>query len=654
MKTNTAESVNKMSLATSYKDSTNTDTYLPGYTYIPIVRNAEEHPIPETNNPRLEHNPQRIACCLTAYNEPFSAYRESIQSLAQSADYFLHQGKSAVANELLICVVIDGLQNMSSEFGDWAQSLGMFDAEVLDPNADIHIFESEIPRHTLLSHLTNGSAGSNVSHIPHANSRGTHQKILLLIKQDNWGKLDSHRCFFESICRMYHPSFFVQIDVGTVPEPPALFRMWEALQENNNFSAIAARSLTAPPKHPFDLLSTWQYCDIAIERTVNWPSEVLAGNLSVLPGQLSMFRMAAIASTDDIESSKTLKNYYRGLGELNLYEANMYLAEDRILGFEMTHQQDKRWELGYATDAVATIDECETWGELLRQRRRWICSYTACRVALISKLPQVFSNRCRSYSEKLHKSFAAFYFLMASIIEWLVPGFHFITQITINNINLTLNHHPLYTGIHQGISALIISSFALQLLLSLKNSLFNKEETVVKLSLYTQIGCLGIGIINILLFSLPVEKSIFFGLLLMTFMAAYLGMARIYSHYLSKHLVKHIAQYTLSRLPVKSFLNIYAVFNFHNTSWGTKGLESSGITNTVSRSKYRQLLSARLPLITLYLGSNIGLIYLFQKLHLLNSLTTLYGLLSVLIFQLSFAFIAALYMRKKQNNNVFD
>jgi cellulose synthase/poly-beta-1,6-N-acetylglucosamine synthase-like glycosyltransferase len=56
--------------------------------------------------------------------------------------------------------------------------------------------------------------------------------------------------------------------------------------------------------------------------------------------------------------------------ELGPFVANMYLAEDRILCFEILAKRHRQWLLRYVTGAVADTDAPTTLIELIKQRRR--------------------------------------------------------------------------------------------------------------------------------------------------------------------------------------------------------------------------------------------------------------------------------------------
>ena len=56
----------------------------------------------------------------------------------------------------------------------------------------------------------------------------------------------------------------------------------------------------------------------------------------------------------------------------DLEEANMYLAEDRILCLKIFSRPYKKYYLAYLPDAYAEVDPVTNLTNLMGQRRRWI------------------------------------------------------------------------------------------------------------------------------------------------------------------------------------------------------------------------------------------------------------------------------------------
>lgn len=114
--------------------------------------------------------------------------------------------------------------------------------------------------------------------------------------------------------------------------------------------------------------------------------ESIFGYVSVLPGAFSAYRYEAL------QGAPLDKYFFLESDENRLvvepFSANMYLAEDRIMGFEMLVKKDHNYTLHYGrgnekneknekvivvvNTAVATTDIPSNLNILIRQRRRWL------------------------------------------------------------------------------------------------------------------------------------------------------------------------------------------------------------------------------------------------------------------------------------------
>ncbi len=62
------------------------------------------------------------------------------------------------------------------------------------------------------------------------------------------------------------------------------------------------------------------------------------------------------------------------MSNASIFDASMYLAEDRILSLGIYCQTKEKYYLKYVPDAVAKTDPMKTHEDLMKQRRRWINS----------------------------------------------------------------------------------------------------------------------------------------------------------------------------------------------------------------------------------------------------------------------------------------
>lgn len=111
--------------------------------------------------------------------------------------------------------------------------------------------------------------------------------------------------------------------------------------------------------------------------------------------------------------------------ERDYREANMYLAEDRILSLGIYCQQDKKFTLRYVPDAIAYTDPMKSHEQLMIQRRRWInSSYFA--------FMYVFRNYYYNAMESSHNFMRKYILLGISMIlallsfvnGYLIPAFY--------------------------------------------------------------------------------------------------------------------------------------------------------------------------------------------------------------------------------------
>lgn len=101
--------------------------------------------------------------------------------------------------------------------------------------------------------------------------------------------------------------------------------------------------------------------------------ESVFGFIAVLPGAFSAYRYNALQNGPDGEGP--LEKYFIGEtmhGGNNLVMANMYLAEDRILCFELVTKKNEAWVLRYVEKAKAETDVPDSVPEYISQRRRWL------------------------------------------------------------------------------------------------------------------------------------------------------------------------------------------------------------------------------------------------------------------------------------------
>ena len=149
------------------------------------------------------------------------------------------------------------------------------------------------------------------------------------------------------------------------------------------------------------------------------PLESVFGFISVLPGAFSAYRY--IALQNDHLGQGPLASYFKGEqlhgAGAGIFEANMYLAEDRILCFELVAKRKAAWVLHYVKSAYAETDVPDHLDELISQRRRWLNGSFFAAIYAISHAFAVFRTD-HSIFRKLFFQIEFLYQTVSMIFSW--------------------------------------------------------------------------------------------------------------------------------------------------------------------------------------------------------------------------------------------
>ena len=325
--------------------------------------------------------------CMTLYNESFELLRSSLAALLTSVDA---QQSAAPGRETRSCVVIiaDGRNRIDPDVLHFFRR-----AELLDTGRSFSALGETV-------RLSRQRAGKIMTDLGVVADLADEVNFAICVKNQNCGKLHSHALFFQQICPVLDPELCYQLDVGTVVGASAISKLVAYMAAEPDVAAAASRIRTSAPQGAASTLSIWQYMDFVMQKAVTWPTEVASGYLSVIPGQFCVFRWSAVsAPTSHSGGERPLDTYLRGLNAIAPLERVMFLAEDRVFGNEIVLARGKSWRIGYCPAAEATTDACDTFGELLRQRRRWQ-NALAVRLWLWGRLPAYLARPDKSALDK--------------------------------------------------------------------------------------------------------------------------------------------------------------------------------------------------------------------------------------------------------------
>jgi len=247
-------------------------------------------------------------------------------------------------------------------------------------------------------------------------------KFFFWAKHENSGKIESHLWFYKGFCATTNPQYCQMLDAGTIPLARSVSKIIKYLDKYSNVGGAWGEIATFQPSErelgfgwnliddpdiiedlkekTNDVLNkrvevgeihqideeTWvekserscfskfearcmvlaQYVEYKISHYLDKSFESLFGFVSVLPGAFCTFRWKAI-------NGDPLKSFFKGLekDKHTAKEANMYLAEDRVMCLEILRKYSEWWVLRYIPGWIALTDPPDSVIGLIKQRRRW-------------------------------------------------------------------------------------------------------------------------------------------------------------------------------------------------------------------------------------------------------------------------------------------
>lgn len=289
-----------------------------------------------------------------------------------------------------------------------------------------------------------------------------------------------------------------------------------------------------------------------------------------------MLRAKALPCIDESSYNTSGRSiYFDGLNEQqSVFKQTMYLAEDRVMGCEITGSEAERWTIDYSPHSVAITDPCDSWAELLQQRRRWICSTMACKMWVAGGIiKQLFSDQNRAENSiPLIKSLSSVYLLITIVFQWLLAPMIILGYVSLFHSNreflATSEKLELFYSIGGAVVFMLIILQCLVYMARKANWLLNSvtATSIVAQTLFLIVSMVltvwraetNLPWITILAMGLIYSICLFYA-------------ARQFCIKSSIHIAKYIFQYTSIVIPVQLSLNLYAVLNMDDLSWGTKG-----------------------------------------------------------------------------------
>jgi chitin synthase len=301
-----------------------------------------------------------LLICVTMYNENEIDFTRTMHGVMKNIAHFCSRTKSRTWGEdgwekIVVCIVSDGRAKVHPRTLDALAAMGVYQGGI----AKNLVNQKEVTAH-IYEYTT------QVSLDPDLKFKGREKgimpcQLIFCLKEKNAKKLNSHRWFFNAVGKSLNPNVCILLDVGTRPGDDSLYHLWKAFDNDSNVAGAAGEIKAGKGKAWLGLLNPLvasQNFEYKMSNILDKPLESVFGYITVLPGALSAYRYHALQN--DETGHGPLSQYFKGETlhgqDADVFTANMYLAEDRILCWELVAKKNERWVLKYVKNCTGETD----------------------------------------------------------------------------------------------------------------------------------------------------------------------------------------------------------------------------------------------------------------------------------------------------------
>jgi chitin synthase len=525
---------------------------------------------------------------ITMYNEEDELFARTMSGVTKNIEYMNSRtnsktwGKDAW-KKIVVCVVSDGRAKINPRTRAVLAGLGVYQdgiakQQVNGKDVTAHIYEYTTQ---MAVSINKGVVGVKKGNTP--------IQMLFCLKEKNQKKINSHRWFFQAFGAVLDPNICVLIDAGTKPGKDSVYQLWKCF-DLEPMCAGACGEIKAMLVHGKKLLNplvATQNFEYKMSNILDKPMESAFGFISVLPGAFSAYRYVALQN--DKTGNGPLEKYFAGEkmhgANAGIFTANMYLAEDRILCFELVSKRNCHWILQYVKSSTGETDVPVEMADFILQRRRWLNGSFFAAVYSLAHSFDIFRSD-HSFLRKTMFFVEFFYQTVSMLFAWFALGNFFLvfriltsslaTEIGTVGKVLFVVFEWLYIGV-------LITCF----ILSLGNRPQGSNKFYMTMVYFWVIIMAYLMFASIFITVRSVQErlkdsdgfqvsdifadKIFFNLVvsLASTYAMWLIVSIIFLD--PWHMFTSFIQYLLMTPTYINILNVYAFCNTHDITWGTKG-----------------------------------------------------------------------------------
>lgn len=395
-----------------------------------------------------------ILVCITMYNEDeillgrtLKGVFDNIKDLTNRNDPSWGEGSW---KKVTVVIVNDGRLQLNERTQKLLTAMGVFQEGYA---------KSKINDRPVKAHLYEYTSTVGIERVSkdrvHLNVSLTPTQLIFCLKEKNARKINSHRWCFQSFSPLLNPKVVMLLDCGTKPSKDAFYKLWCSFKDPNVAGACGEMRVGLGPGKRLLLnpLVAAQNFEYKISNVLDKPMESVFGFISVLPGAFSAYRWDALLNVD---GQGPLEKYFKGeflhqntqldedddeyelkeknFQESGIFTSNMYLAEDRILCFELVAKRDKNYVLRYVSGATAETDVPEHIDDFVLQRRRWLNGSLFAALYSIFHWTEIWRSN-HSLLRKLWLQLEFYYQATTVLVSWFsLASFFLVFRILTKNL----------------------------------------------------------------------------------------------------------------------------------------------------------------------------------------------------------------------------
>lgn len=547
--------------------------------------------------PYLMARETELFIVMTMYNEDEILFTKTMNAVIKNIAHLCSRNKSNTWGpdgwkKVVVCIVSDGRSKVNKRTLHVLSLMGCYQEgipkdSVAGKDVTAHIFE--YTSNVVVTESGEVSPGS------------CPVQIIFCLKEQNKKKLNSHRWFFNAFGPLIKPNVCILLDVGTKPTGTSIYELWKCF-DKHPYVGGACGEICVDTGRGCSLLLTSplaasQNFEYKMSNILDKPLESVFGYISVLPGAFSAYRYRALLNGPD--GKGPLASYFKGetmhggSSSAGLFERNMYLAEDRILCFEIVTKKREGWTLKYVKSAKAATDVPTTVPEFISQRRRWLNGSLFASIHATVFFFRIWTSG-QNFFRKIVLQFEFIYnavqlvFTWTSLANFYLAFFFLVSSATSNTQTDAFNF--LSAGAGRDVFEIFLNLYIGIIFVVLVCSLGNRPQG--SKWMYT-IAIFLFGLCNIITMwcagftvylavphtaqgwhNLPelIRTNRTLQEIVVALLATYgLYFVSSFMHFEPWHMFTSFIQYLFLLPSYVNILMMYAMCNLHDVTWGTKG-----------------------------------------------------------------------------------